>query len=416
MRAGVVATTLGVMAKLALLGGTPVRRRPFPAWPVWGPEERRGLDAVLRSGQWWRGGGWDSPSRVRDFETAFARLQGVRHAVAVPTGTLALELALRAAGVGHGDEVLVPTYTFIATATAPLAVGARPVFCDVDPATLNLDVEDAARKVTRRTRVVMPVHLAGNPADMDAINRLARKKKLLVIEDAAQAHGARWGGRGVGAIGAMGGFSFQASKNLNAGEGGLVTTDSPVLAEKLFSLHHVGRKRGSQFYLHYRAGGNLRMTEWQAAILLAQLKRFPAQEARRNANVARLIRRLATLPGFTPQAALPKAQRSYHLAIFRHDPALWGGVSRDLLLKALQAEGVPCHGGYAVPVHRNPLFAEDRSYRGASAPEAERICREAVWFRHAHFLGFPSDVDDIADALEKIYAQRGELAVKSSRR
>lgn len=369
---------------------------------------------VLNSGKWWRGGDLNQDSRVRDFETAFARLHRARHGVAVANGTLALELSLRAAGIGHGDEVIVPAYTFIATATAVLMVGAKPVFCDVEPETLCIDMRDAERRITRRTRAIMPVHMAGNVADMDAVIRVARGKKLTVIEDAAQAQGARWGRKPVGALGDMGCFSFQASKMITGGEGGIVLTDGDDLAELLFSIHHIGRKRGGQFYMHYRQGGNFRMTEWQGAILLSQMKRFPAQQKIREANVKRFLRGIRGIPGLAHIESYPKAVRSHHIVILRYEQEDWNGVPCARVIKAVQAEGIYCIGGYSLPVHKNPLFTEKPEYRKVSCPVSEAACGRLIWFPHQHFLGTPADADDIARTLAKIHENRSELERASS--
>ncbi len=250
-------------AQLAADGGSPVRTRPFPLWPVFGEGEERALVATLRSGKWGLGG--DS---IAAFEQAWSSFQQAKHAVAVASGTSALELCLRAVGVESGDEVILPAYTFVATATAIMARGAIPVFGDVDADTLLLDARSAEASVTERTRAIVAVHIAGCPADLDALKAVARRHQLALVEDAAQAHGASWRGRRVGAIGDVGGFSFQATKNLNCGEGGAVVTDDSALAEAVWSLHNVGRRRqGGDPIL----GGNARITALQATLLLAQL-------------------------------------------------------------------------------------------------------------------------------------------------
>src|SRR5690606_11591268 len=244
------------MSRLALLGGSPVKEKPFPRWPVFGPEEERALLEVLRSGKW----GAVDGHRVKEFEKRFAAFQEAEYGVCVVNGTVALEVALRAAGVEPGDEVIVPAYTFIATATSCLAVGARPVFADVDPETMQIDPNDSLSKVTEKTRAIIPVHLGGHPVDMDAIGRLAQKQGLFVIEDAAQAHGAVWRERRVGAIGHLGAFSFQSSKNMTAGEGGIVLTNPEQLRDAAWFIHNVGRVRPGQWDQHQPTGQNWRRT------------------------------------------------------------------------------------------------------------------------------------------------------------
>ncbi|HEX2036200.1 MAG TPA: DegT/DnrJ/EryC1/StrS family aminotransferase [Chloroflexota bacterium] len=254
-------------ARLAVAGGTPVRSAPFPAWPVWEAREERALLEVLRSGRW---GSHAGGGRVQDFCERFATVQGVRHAVAVSNGTAALEVALRAVGVAPLDEVILPPYTFVASATAVLSLGAIPVFCDVLPHTYLIDPADAARKVTGRTRAILPVHLAGQPCDMDAVMEVARRHNLKVVEDAAQAPGATWRGRGVGAIGHAGAISFQSSKNLTSGEGGAVVTDDPQVAERAWSIANVGRVPSGAWYQHEVMGSNFRLTEFQGALPVAE--------------------------------------------------------------------------------------------------------------------------------------------------
>src|SRR5690606_8381823 len=274
---------------LAIDGGTPVRSQPFPAWPVFDHREGRALLEVLHSGHW----GALTGTKVPAFEKAFAQFQDAAYGVCVPNGTIALELALRALGVGPGDEVITTPYTFIATASAAFAVGARPVFVDIDPDSLNLDPDRLEAAITERTKVIAPVHIGGHSADMDGVLRVAAAHGLRVLEDAAQAWGASWRGRRVGALGDLGIFSFQSSKNITAGEGGIVLTNDAELAELCWSIHNVGRVPGGEWYQHERLGSNLRMTEWQAAVLLAQLERLPEQLALREANARYLAERLA---------------------------------------------------------------------------------------------------------------------------
>ena len=214
------------MAHLAIAGGTALRQAPFPAWPVWDESDVQALRRVLQSGRWDALKG----EEVSRFEAEFAAYQGAAHGVAVTNGTVALKLALIAAGVGPGDEVIVPGYTFIATATAALELGAIPIFADVDPHTYTLDPDSVAACVTPRTRAIMPVHLGGCPADMDGLLAVAQRHGLAVVEDAAQAWGASWNGSRVGTIGQCGIVSFHASKNLTAGEGGMVLCNDPDIA------------------------------------------------------------------------------------------------------------------------------------------------------------------------------------------
>jgi dTDP-4-amino-4,6-dideoxygalactose transaminase len=396
---------------LAIDGGTPVRSRPWPRWPIFDETEEQAILEVVRSGKWWSVEG----TKVREFEEAFARFQDAQFAVCVTNGTAALEVALRAAHIGCGDEVIVPPYTFIATATAVLAVGATPVFVDVEEESLNIDPTKIEEAITPRTRAIIPVHIAGCPADMDGVLEVARKHNLLVIEDAAQAHAAEWKGTKVGAIGDMGCFSFQASKNLNAGEGGAVLTNNPHWADQVWSVHNVGRVRGGRWYEHHVLGSNFRMTEFQAAILLAQLKRLPEQTERRTQNAHRLTEMLSQIPGIRPPRPDPRVTRhAYHLYIFRYDKNHFGGRPREDFLKALNAEGIPCSAGY-VPLYKERVFlnrpiSKDlcqlstlKDYSKVQCPVCERACyEEAVWLYQNMLLGDERDIEDIATAVAKV--------------
>lgn len=399
--------------KLAVDGGQPVRNRAFPAWPVFGEEEERALSDALRSGVWGIGG-----ERVAELEARFAALQDSRHATCVVNGTAALELALKAAGVGIGDEVIVPPYTFVATATAPLLLGAIPVFADLDPETYMLDPGAVEEAITERTRAVVAVHLAGCPADLDALGAIARRHGLKLVEDAAQAHGAAWKGRRVGAIGDLGCFSFQSSKNLCAGEGGAVLTDDDGLAEIVWSLHNTGRVRGGAWYHHELLGWNYRMTQFQAALLLAQMKRLPEQIARREESGQYLADRLRDVSGIRPLARDRRVTtHAWHIFVFRYSPAAFGGMTRDRFVEALAAEGVPCSTGY-VPLHHAPAVKTETARLLASLgrssapawtdpsrhlPVAERAgYAEGVWLPQYVLLGERADLDDVVEAVAKI--------------
>ena len=414
------------MGKLAVVGGTPVRTAPWPAWPVFGEPEERALLETLRSGTWGRLDG----QRVAEFERRFAAFQGARYGVASLNGTVTLRIALLAAGIGAGDEVIVPPYTFFATASAVVEANATPVFADIDPDTYNIDPRAIEAAVTPRTRAILPVHLAGLPADMDDILAVASRHGLTVIEDAAHAHGAAYKGRGAGSIGQMGSFSFQSSKNLTCGEGGIVLTSDQQLYERCFQIHNCGRpfRRGA-WYLHETLGANLRMSEFHGAVLLAQLDRLADQTARRNANGAYLAARLAEVPGVRPQARPESATRhGYHMFVLRFDESAWG-VPRDAIVDAVAAEGIPICAGYTIPLYRQPMFSDRRfgPYTGQGAspdyasfaarcPVCERVAaHEAAWMPQQSLLGTTKDMDDVVEALEKAYRGRDELRTHGNR-
>ena len=287
------------MGQLAITGGTPVRTAPYPRWPQWDSSEREQLLDVLESGKWWATEG----SKAPEFEAAWARFVRTRHCVAVTNGTHALEVSLLGLGVGEGDEVIVTDYTFFASASAVACVNAVPVLVDVDPHTFCIDPDAVEAAITPRTRAIIAVHLAGHPADLDRLTAICTRRGLALIEDCAHAHGSAWNGTPVGGFGAAGTWSFQQSKLMTAGEGGAITIQDPQTAASIRSYTDCGRRPGEWFYSHFALGGNYRMTEWQAAMLLAQLERFPQQHRTRNENALYLNAELSKLPGVFPQGA-----------------------------------------------------------------------------------------------------------------
>jgi dTDP-4-amino-4,6-dideoxygalactose transaminase len=401
-----------VANQLALAGGRPACDSQWPAWPIHDESEERALLEVLRSGEWWYG------ARVGQFEREFAAFQGAAHGVSCTNGTTAIEMGLRALGVLPGDEVIVPPYTFIATASAVITIGAVPVFADIEPDTLCLDPRDAARKVTSRTKAVVPVHVGGRIADMAAINRRAEEHDLAVLEDAAHAWGSQWRGRGAGTLGRCGTFSFQVSKNITAGEGGILVTDDQELADLCRSYSHCGRAREGNWYDHPLLGSNLRITEFQAAILLAQLGRLEEQTLRRERSAALLDEALADLPGIRLLApAAEMTRRSYHMYVFRVDEAGLG-ASRATFLKALAAEGVPASEGWYQPLYRNGLFTNAAvgprhgiraplaglhvDYTDVECPVCEQVCRDAVWIPQNVLLAEEPQIRRLAEAIRKV--------------
>jgi len=404
---------------LALHGGTPVANVEWPKWPVWDESERRGLLDVLESGQWWFG------ERVTRFEEAYAAFHKVRFGVTCTNGTTAIEASLRAIGVLPGDEVIVPSYTFVATASAVVTVGAIPVFADIEPDTLCLEAKDVEAKVTARTRAIVPVHVAGRFADMSALTAVARKHDLQILEDAAHAWGSMLDDAGPGTIGRCATFSFQVTKNMTAGEGGIILTNDEALADLCRSYTHCGRRKGSNWYDHDYLGTNARITEFQAAILSAQLTRLPEQIARRERTAAILDQRLAQLPGLRLIRPEPRmTRRSYHMYIVRVDEQALG-ISRDRFVEALAAEGVPASRGWYHPIYANgafqsstaetphgitaPLAGRGLDYAHVRCPVAEQVCRDAVWIPQNVLLADESDVRLVADAIEKVCAHAKDL-------
>jgi len=395
-------------SRLALHGGAPVRGpdKSWPAWPVFDDAERRALNETLESCAWWYG------ERVAAFEGAFAAFQGAAHCVSCTSGTTAGEIAIQAMDIAPGDEVIVPPYTFIATATCVARMGGTPVFVDVDDAwNLNADLIDAA--ITPRTRAIMPVHFSGRVCDMDRINAIAARHGAAVIEDACHAWGATYQGKGAGTLGKAGIFSFQMSKNITAGEGGAIVTDDPDFAEVCRSITHCGRGSDSAWYGHVRVGTNARLTEFQAAVLNAQLGRLEEQTIRRERNGERLAAVLAQVEGLTPQPGDPRiTRRAYHLFCLRIDPERFG-CSRDAFVRAAEAEGLPIGAGYGMPIYHQQAFRSGRfagRYDAVSCPVAEDLCyRSGMWFSHQLLLGDEADIADIIEIVHKIKANAAAL-------
>jgi dTDP-4-amino-4,6-dideoxygalactose transaminase len=386
------------MSTLAINGGSPIRTSPFPAWPIFDEQEERAVVDVVKSGKW----GLDG-TKIPEFQKIFADYQSAKHGICVANGTVSLIVALKAADVKYGDEVIVPPYTFMATASAVLEVGAIPVFVDIDAATFCLDASKIEAAITEKTKAIIPVHLGGHPADLDKIMEIADRRSLVVIEDAAHAHGAEWKGVRVGAIGHMGSFSFQSSKNLCCGEGGIILTNQDEYADKCYSYHNCGRIRGGAKYEHHVLGQNYRMGEFQAAILLAQFRRFDAQSDLRNENGKYLAAKLSEIGGVIPQARDPRVTRhGFHLFAARYDSNMFEGHDRNTFLRAINAEGIPFSAGYR-PLHKEVLFtARGGDYLKVSCPVSEALSENDLWLHQSVLLGTREDMDDIVDAVVKV--------------
>jgi perosamine synthetase len=406
---------------LALLGGKPVRRERFSAWPIVEENDEKAWMEVLRKKKWCRIDG-DYANR---FEETWARMMGAKHCIAVANGTSALITSMAALGIGPGDEVLVPPYTFVATINAVLVHHALPVFVDTDPETFQVDARLLESSITSHTACILPVHIGGSAADMDAILTVAGRHKVPVVEDACQAALGEWKGKKLSALGDLGCFSFQASKNLNSGEGGAILTSDDQLALECRSFQNNGRATvGGLSYA--RNGANLRMTEFQAALLATQLTRLEEQSRRREQNAAYLTTLLRDVPGIAPARMYDGCTRNaYHLYMFRYDPAGFDGLPRSKFLEAMHAEGIPCSAGYS-PIYREPFLKntlESRPFRAVYSPRRianylerihcpanDRLCEQGVWIYQTTFLGPRSDMDQIAEAVRKVQKQAGKLA------
>lgn len=428
------------MAKLALNGGSPVRNRSYPTWPQAGLEEVARLKAALKSSRWFAGPRGDAAEAMGTlFGQRFAEFHQAKHGLPVSNGSVAIEVALRSLMISPGDEVIVPAYTFVSTATSVLMVGAVPVFADIDPETYCLDPRDAAQRIGTRTRVILPVHLGGQMADMAAIRKVAERYGLAIVEDCAQAINASWEGRKAGTWGEMGTFSFQSNKTMTCGEGGLVLTDTSELAEKVTAMRAFGRFQDqsgerSSALRSQRLSSNYRLSEFQAAVLLAQLERFPGQDARRQANAALLTGRIRQIPGLRHvNKAGVESRHGYYYYMIRYDPEHFGHLSPEVLCRALNAEGIPFVQGDESPVYRHPVFQPAnlagsicdealKRYLDAvdlenpQCPAAEEICGCTLILRHQVLLGEEQEMDDIAEALLKVQENIDELKQRDALR
>ncbi len=430
------------MSELAKLGGEPIRKTSFPKWPEIDEHDRDELEKVLLSGNWWMyaynpnelASFAQGRSRVEMFEERFAEMHRAKYAIAVTSGSSALDICCRAIGLTLGDEVITTPYTFFATSECILNVGAIPVYVDIDPETYTINVDLIEAAITEHTKAIIPVHFGSSLCDMDRIMEIARKYNLKVIEDAAHVPGASLeSGRFAGTLGDIGIFSFQQSKILTCGEGGIITTNDPVLGELAWSLRHYGRIKEGLWYEHYRLGWNARLTEFQGSILLTQLDKLPEQNERRRKNALILFEELRSIPGVKSLSAHPKAENeTFYLICIRYDKSYWDGLSRDRLIQALNFEGIPCSSGYNFPLYANPIFKsldenETRSsfWKGKNnaakkfkeyskdCPAVERACsEESIWFTHEVLLGTGEDVFDVIEAFKKVYTYRAKLLVE----
>ena len=407
------------MSELALNGGTPAKTKPFPEWPIYDERERKASLGVLESRGWWRTPG----TRTLEFEQQFAELHGARYGIAVTNGTHALEVMLAALDVGPGDEVIVPDATFVATASAVLFAGAMPVMVDICRDTECIDPQQVEAAITSRTKGVIAVHMGGHPADLDRLLEITRQRDLFLLEDCAHAHCSEWRGRKVGNYGAAGTFSFQQSKLMTAGEGGVIITNDDEVERKARSVHDCGRLPGEWFYSHFMYGSNYRLSEWQGAVLSAQLERLDEQTARRDANGALLDQLLADIPGITPQRRDERCTRNGHYAyIFQYRQSEFADVPLPRFVEAMAAEGIPNQAAYP-PVHKLDMFqsgayrqrltgeqaAEEHAFLKADFPNTESSAWESYWVPQYALLGDEQDMQEIAAAIRKIQQHAASL-------
>ncbi len=397
------------MPNLAIKGGDPVRTEPFP-WPIVSEDEKKAVTEVVESGVW--GHAMKPDSRVTRFEKEFADFHGVNCAISIHGGSTALEVAMRSLGIGDGDEVITPALTWVAPQLAAVIVGADPVFVDVSPKNYCMDPDRVEDAITERTKAIIPVHLGGYLCDMEGILAIAGKHDLYVIEDCAQAHGSRYKGKLVGTMGDMGCFSFEASKIMTAGEGGMIITDDRDRAEYCYSYVNAGFSYGNiPCAGEDRIRWNLRMTDFQAALLSVQLGKLEERKKKRIENVKYLNEKLSGIGGIATLDFDP--EQNYYSYVFKYDSSSFGDLPIQSFRDALRAEGIPCFSSASDQLAYHPsLFTSPRrSYRDVHCPEAEKArYKEAVGIRGSGtLLGEKEDMDDIVKAVRKIKDNFDEL-------
>jgi dTDP-4-amino-4,6-dideoxygalactose transaminase len=408
------------MAELAIAGGRPLRTSPYPDWPHGDDEDVAAVEEVVRGGRW---GGFPEPGpKAAAFEEAFAAYQGARHGILMANGTVTMEVALKALGIGWGDEVIIPALTFSATVYAPMAAGALPVIVDVTPDTWTIDPELVEAAITPRTRAIMPVHLGHQMADMDRLMDIASAHHLAVVEDCAHAHGQRWNGTGAGCIGDFGSFSHQSSKIMTAGEGGSLLTNDDRLARLAHSIIDCGRPKDAA-ETEYTFGANYRLGELPAALLTVAIRRFPAQQEQR-AELGPYFEELAA--GITGVRVMPHDPRITRWSFYRYilaiDPAEFAGRTNQVVCDALEAEGVGAWTGYE-PISNYDLFQPSLSRLPVAVEHAQRLdpstmsfpvaeaagLRESVYIDENVFRSDRSGVEQAVEALAKIQRHADEL-------
>jgi len=412
------------MPKLAINGGTPIRTDLYPSWPPFDKKEEQELLKVLHSQNW---GGYPSPNvKAGEFARTFSAAHDAKYGVCMTNGSHTLEVALRAAGIKAGDEVIVPSYTWIATAACAVFVNAVPVFVDVKATDYTIDPKAVEKAITKKTKAVICVHLASSVADLDKLKKICKKHKLILIEDCAHAHGAKWHGKGVGSHGDFGSFSFQSSKLMTAGEGGIVITNNEEYNLRMHSIVNCGRKEpGFDNFKGDEFGNNFRISELQAAVLVGQLAKLDKFTKKRAANAAHLTELLNAITGIKTIKA-PKAltTAAHYQFVFKYDPKGFKGLHRDKFLMALAAEGVMADGDFYEPIQERPIFSpklsqfpmlKKRYPKGinktvADTPVTNKAAyQEAIWLHYPYLMGSKKDVKDIVRAIVKIQKNVDEL-------
>ena len=409
--------------KLAILGGEPVRKnKSWPGWPYW---DENIIDSVVKTTKsriWCRI--QSRSGTVPTFEKKFAQMMGTKFCVATGSGTQALHTCVEALGIGAGDEVITSPYTDPGTIASILVARALPVLADLDPQSYQLDPDDVERRITKNTKAIMPVHMMGQPCDMERIMEIAKKHNLKVIEDVCQAHLAEYQGKKLGTIGDLGCFSFQSSKTIACGEGGGIIGNDEQLMDKCYTVHNHGTSRAGRTEV---AGPKYRMNEFEAAVLLGQLPGVQERFARRNENAAYLTSRLKDVPGIVPQKLYKGTNSgSFYIYATTYRKEYFNNADRSKFLKALSAEGVSLSPYIRQGLHKEPwiehilnskvyqkMFSKKRltRYRDEiKCPNCDKVCQEmAMLWASGPLLGTKEDMADIANAIIKVYENRDKL-------
>ncbi len=402
--------------RLAISGGTPIRNiesAPWSPWPLTTTEEWESKVEPLLREVYLSGNEGSGGTMINRFGEQYAQYTGTNYALFMPHGTDSISAALAGAldldGFSDGGEVIVPNYTFVATASAVLERRCTVAFVDISPETFTIDPASVEAAITSETRAILPVHLGGHPTDMGALREIAQRHELAIIEDCAQAHGAEYQTKRVGSLSDVGAFSFQASKNLTSGEGGMVTTNDKDIHDRVCAFMNVGRAPGGARWEYPRLGWNYRPSEYLAAILLVRLELLETQTDLRNRNAAYLSGALETIDGITPpKLASWATKHGYHLYCLKYNPKGFSGKSRQEFVAALSAEGIPCSIGYRSPLSEEPGMAHVAAkyphlIRTLPSPNAALVCEQSVWLFQHLFLGSETDMDQIAEAIAKIH-------------
>jgi len=401
--------------KLALDGGTPVRNIKEAPWPNWPDNQEedweRDIEPALRDVYLSRSEGLPA-TQGEAFGASFAAYCDGRYGIIMPHGTDAISAGIAGAldldGIGEGGELIIPNYTFVATASAAFSVNCSLALVDADPVSFTISPEAIEAAITDKTVGILPVHLGGHPADMDAINAIASKHGLVVVEDCAQAHGAEVNGKKVGSLGHVGAFSFQSSKNLTSGEGGCIVTNDVDIRDRAHAFKDVGRRPGGERWEYPRLGWNYRTSEYLATILLKRLPHLEDQTKLRNANAEYLTKALSDIEGVTPPGWRPwVTKHGYHLYMCLYDPEAFGGKSRDAFISALVAEGISCTPGYKRPLTdegglKTIMDRYPEKVQRHACPNIEHVCAHSFWFYQSQLLATQSDLDDIVMAIKKV--------------